>query len=286
MNIKKVFNPGTIEETLELLDKYKDSVKLIAGGTDMLIELKKDGMSPEVLIDIFKIEELKNIEEKDDEIVLGACVTYTDIVENNLFNRNLFGLKKSCRLVGSPQIRNKGTIGGNIAHGAPSADAVPPLLCLDAKITIESLEGKREITLEEYYESPLKTNELLTYISFKKPDSNAVLSFSKLGLRKALAISRLTNSALIDFEGDTIKTVRISSGALGKTPLRERKVEEYLLGKKLDENTIEEAIVVLRESVEERLKGRSTLVYKSSAIDTILKEALEEAKSLREELRQ
>lgn len=286
MKIKEVFNPTSIEEALKLLDKYGQKAKIIAGGTDIIIELKNEKIHPDVLIDIFKIKELKNIEEKDGEIKIGACATFTEVVEDELFNTNLLGFNRACRLVGSPQIRNKGTVGGNIANGASAADTVPPLLCLDAKLTIESLNSKREVSLEEYYNNPLKNHELLTFIKFKKPSEDAFLSFSKLGLRKALAISRLTNSALIEFDEDNqIKKVKVSSGALGKTPVRERKVEEYLLGKKIDENIINEAIKTLRSSAEERLKGRSTFPYKNSAIETTLKEALEECMHLREELR-
>lgn len=285
MNIKEVFNPSSIDEALELLDKYGERAKIIAGGTDIIIELKNEKIHPDVLIDIFKIKELKNIEEKDGKIKIGACATFTEVVEDELFNTNLIGFNRACKLVGSPQIRNKGTVGGNIANGASAADSVPPLLCLDAKLTIESLNSKREISLEEYYNNPLKENELLTFIRFKKPSEDAVLSFSKLGLRKALAISRLTNSVLIEFDEEKrVKNVKVASGALGKTPVRERQVEEYLLGKQIDIEIIEQSIKTLRSSAEERLKGRSTFPYKSSAIETTLKEALEECIRLREEL--
>ncbi len=286
MNIKEVFNPKSIEEALELLDKYKDKAKIIAGGTDVVIALKEGKFDPDVLINIFKIEEMKDIKEENGEIVIGACVTYTDIVESDLFDKNLIGFNKACRLVGSPQIRNKGTIGGNIANKASAADSVPPLLTLEASLTLESKDEKREITLEEYLKDGLKANELLSFIKFKKPVENGILTFSKLGLRKALAISRLTNSVYIEEDEDNnIKSVRIASGALGKTPIREKAVEEYLMNKKIEEETIKESINILRNSAEERLKGRSTFPYKSSAIETILRRALEESVKVREELK-
>lgn len=278
MSIKEAYNPKSIKEVLEILDKYGDRAKIIAGGTDIVIQLRNDEINPEALIDIFKIEELRGIEEKDDEILIGACTTYTDVVESSLFDGNLKGFKRSCRLVGSPQIRNKGTIGGNIANGAAAADSVPPLMCLDARVVLESLNGKRELTLEEYYKDTVKPDELLTYIKFQKSKKDdGILAFSKLGLRKALAISRLTSSVYLERDNDgKIKLARVASGALGRTPIREKKVENYLLGKNINDETIEESINLLRESAAERLKGRSTLPYKSSALDTILREALEE----------
>lgn len=277
MSIKEAFNPKDVREVIELLAKYGSEAKLIAGGTDIVIELKNEKISPSVLIDISKLEEIKNIGEDGNYIVLGAGVTFTQIVESDLFKSNLRGFNKACRMVGSPQIRNKGTIGGNIAHGAAAADAAPPLICLESTVVLESLKGKREISLEKYYMDPIRYDELLTSIRFKKPSEKQILTFSKLGLRKALAISRLTNSVMIELDDEKkIKSARAASGALAKTPVREHDVEDYLLGKSIDDDTIEGATEVLKASMESRLKGRSTLPYKSEAIRTTVREALEE----------
>lgn len=278
MAIKEVYNPNSIEEVLSLLKKYTKDAKLIAGGTDIVVELKNGKITPDVLIDIAKISELKKIEEDNDFITIGACTTFTQVLENEYIKDNLKGLYKACKMVGSPQIRNKGTIGGNIANGAAAADSVPPLICLDSIITLQNAEGTREVSLEEYYNDLVKDDELLTHIKFKKPSKETVLTFSKLGLRKALAISRLTNSVLVELNQDgNIKHIRVASGALGKIPLREYEVEKYLLNKKINEETIEESINILKDSMEQRLKGRSTLPYKSEAIKTTLREALESA---------
>jgi nicotinate dehydrogenase FAD-subunit len=277
MNLKKVFNPKNVREVIELLAKYGSESKLIAGGTDIVIELKNEKISPIVLIDIWKINEIKKIEDDGEFIKIGSGVTFTQIVESDLFKDNLRGFNKACRMVGSPQIRNKGTIGGNIANGAAAADAAPPLICLESTIILESLEGIRQISLEEYYKHPIKDNEILTYIRFRKPNKEKRLAFAKLGLRKALAISRLTNSVLIELDDEkNIKLARVASGALAKTPVREYDVENYLLGKKINDYTIKGATEVLRESMEKRLKGRSTLPYKSEAIKTTVREALED----------
>lgn len=285
MELQEVYNGKTIEEVVGLLGKYNKDSKIIAGGTDIVIELKNEKISPKILIDISKIEELKRIEENEEYISIGAGVTFTEIVENPFFKDKLYGLYKACKMVGSPQIRNKGTIGGNIANGGAAADSVPPLIALGSIVTLESIEGIREIALEKYYDDPIRENELLTKIRFKKPNKNQTLSFSKLGLRKALAISRLTTSALIEFEEENIKTIRVASGALGITPLREYKIEEYLTGKKIEEETIIGAIDTLEKSMEERLKGRSTLPYKSKSINTILRETLEESINLKNEVK-
>lgn len=285
MELKEVYNGKTIEEVVELLGRYGKDSKVIAGGTDIIIEIRNEKISPKILIDISKIEELKKIEDDGKYISIGAGVTFTEVVDNPLFKEELYGLYKACKMVGSPQIRNKGTIGGNIAHGGAAADSIPPLIALKTIVTLESIDGIREISLEKYYGNPIKDNELLTKVRFEKLNKNQVLSFSKLGLRKALAISRLTTSALIEFEGEKIKTIVVGSGALGISPLREYKVEEYLTGKEINEETILGAIDVLEKAMENRLKGRSTLPYKSKAIKTILRETLEESINLKNEVK-
>lgn len=285
MTLDRSYQGTSIEEIVELLGKYGKEAKLIAGGTDIVIAMRNGRVSPKLLIDISKIEELKKIEDDGEYITLGGGVSFTQIVEEPLFHENLYGLYKSCRMVGSPQIRNKGTIGGNIANGSPAADSAPPLIALDSIVKLVSQEGVREIALDDYYQDQIKDNELLTEIKFKKPKEREILSFSKLGLRKALAISRLTLSGLIEFdEDDRISSIRVASGALAKYPMREKEVEEYLLNKKINEETIEGAIEVLRSSMDVRLEGRSTLPYKRIAINTILREVLESAASFKSEV--
>lgn len=285
MTLNQVYNGSSIEEVIELLHEYGNEAKIIGGGTDIVIALKNEKISPKVLIDISKIEELKKIYQNGEYITIGGGVTFTQIVESNLFQGNMHGLYKACKMVGSPQIRNKGTIGGNIANGSAAADSVPPLIALGAIVTLESKEGKREIPLEDYYYAPIKENELLTQVKFKRLEKDQILTFSKLGLRKALAISRLTISTFLELDNGKIQNVRVASGALGKYPMREAEVEKYLLHKKLDENTIESAIETLKVSMDERLKGRSTLPYKRVAIFSILRETLEAAIAFENEVK-
>ena len=131
MTLNQVYNGNNIDEVVEILGKYGRDAKIIAGGTDIVIALKNEKISPKVLIDITKIADLKDIEDDGEYIKIGAGVTFTQIIRNPLFQGNLYGLYKACRMVGSPQIRNKGTIGGNIANGSAAADSIPPLIALD-----------------------------------------------------------------------------------------------------------------------------------------------------------
>ncbi len=266
----------SVEEVLNLLTQY-ENCKIIAGGTDLIIQMREKRISPAVLIDISSIQELKEIKVDGPFIEIGAAVTFTDIVESPIFEGNLSGLKKACRLVGSPQIRNAGTIGGNIVNASPAADSVPPLLCLNSILVFRSFRGIRQVKLEDYFKYKqklqIKEDELLTAIRFRRPEGT--LSFSKLGLRKALAISRISMAAMVklDEEG-TIKDIALASGALGKYPMREREVEEFLLGKQLDVNTVDEGLKILREATDKRLAGRSSYPYKRRAVERLFREVL------------
>lgn len=270
----------SVEEAVELLSQYESS-KIIAGGTDIIIQIYEKRIHPKALIDISKVDELKKIEEKDDYIEIGAGVTYTDIMESSLFEGNLKGFKKACSLVGSPQIRNRGTIGGNIVNASPAADSIPPLIALESTLILVSKRGKREVKIQDYFSHGktfgIREDELLTAIRFRKPKE--VLTFAKLGLRKALAISRISISALVDLDEDNrVSFVRIASGSIGKFPMREYEVEKFLHGKVFEDSVVDESVKVLQESMDKRLAGRPTLPYKRRAIEAVLKEALSEVR--------
>lgn len=289
MALEEVYKGENVDEVIELLDKYGKDAKIIAGGTDIVIDLRNNRIDPKVLIDISSIEELKGIKDKGEYIEIGAGVSFTQVVENPLFERNLYGLNKACHMVGSPQIRNKGTLGGNIANGSPAADSIPPLICLNSTLILKSVRGRREISIEDYYKDEnekIRPDELLVSIGFKKPKENQVLSFAKLGLRKALAISRLSIAILVELDEEgKIINIEVASGSLGKYPMRELELEQFLLGKKLEDSTVDEGVLVLQRAMEKRLAGRSTFPYKRVAVDRMFREALEEAMKYLDEVR-
>lgn len=280
MALNQVYNGNSVKEVMELLQEHKEDAKIIAGGTDLVVAIRAGKVDPKVMIDVSKIDELREIKSTNDEIHIGAAATYTEVIESELFDKNLYGLIKACRMVGSPQIRNKGTLGGNIANLAAAADSIPPLIALDAILEIGSLRGYRQVSVADFFSSNkehgLKSDELLISIKFKKPKANQFLSFSKLGLRKALAISRVTLSSLVEVENQMIKNIVLASGSIGKYPMREPEVEKALIGKNYDDNILEYAILSLQSSMDERLEGRSTLPYKRTAIVSLFEEVLED----------
>lgn len=281
VDIEKVIKVSNVQEVLELLEKYKENAQILAGGTDLIVQIREGKNTGSIIIDISDIREMKKIKISDGQIIIGSLVTFTDLHENEYIRNNYLGLWKAAKSIGSPQIRNRGTIGGNICNGSPAADIVPPLLVLDAQITLVNKKGNRVVKLSDFYESNKKPainpNEILYTISFKKLDDKEkeFYNFEKLGLRNALAISRISSSVYfkIDHFGK-IKEMRIASGALGLYPIREYKVENFMKGKILDKSLIEEGANLISKEVAKRLNGRSSLEYKKEAVKGIFKKAV------------
>lgn len=280
MNIKS-HKAVDLRDALEQLNKYGKNGKIIAGGTDVVIELKNKEISPEIMIDISDVKEITSIGQDEDYIRIGAGVTFTEIVKSDILGKNLVGLVESAHSVGSPQIRNTGTVGGNICNGSPAADTVPPLLALDSKLIVHSIDGSREVPLRDFFlnkgQVALEENEMLVEIIFKKPGKSQVVTFSKLGLRKALAISRICTSVYLDVQDSKVVEARIGNGALGRYGVREDEVESFLTGKAMDEETLESAVNLMGQKIDDRLKGRSSVEFKAEAVKGIFKSALLEA---------
>lgn len=276
--IKEVHKPYTLNEALDLLENNK--AKILAGGTDLILEAKNDRFDKEILVDISDIEELKYVEARDNKVRIGACTTCSELIKYEFMDRNLSGLKKACKLLGSPQIRNKATIGGNICNASPSADIIPPLIALDSSVYIKSKYVERKIKLIDLVSNrdlAIKDNEILTYIEFEKLNKNQYLSFYKLGLRKSLAISRISASVCVDIEEGKFSNIKVSLGSISNMAIRAYEVEEHLKGKFIEKNIINEALDILEKNVEKSLKNRSTMEFKSYAVKGVLKEAIDEA---------
>lgn len=282
MDLKQVIKAKNLDEVLELLKQHTDKAKLIAGGTDIVIDLKHGKISPEVLIDISDVNELRFIRESEGFVEIGAASTFTDMQNSPMLAKTFKGLADAAHSVGSPQIRNKGTVGGNISNGSPAADTVPPLLALSSVAVIKSAEGTREVDLDKFFfekkKVDLKANEVLYSVKFKKAETSQGLGFGKLGLRKALAISRISVGVFLDIDNNKVcKQAGVASGSLGLHAIKEKEIESFLVGKTIDEKTIDAAADLYKDVVQNRLGGRSTAEFKREAVKGIFKEAINNA---------
>jgi len=276
--VLKIYSPKTIEEVKEYM-KDHSNFKLLAGGTDLILDFKRNKVKCESIVSLGKISELKKIVDDEDEIYIGAMVTFSDLIENNIIN-NYCNLLLNCSMsMGSPQIRNVATVGGNIANGGSAADIIPCIISLGGILLIESEEAIRRVSCEEYFENykeeRLKENEILTHIII--PKTQNISGYYKLGKRNSLAISRVSAAVNLEIKKDRICAINICLGAVGRYPFRAKELEERSLGKDIKWLYSEEALAYLESIVEKSIEGRKTMPFKREAIKGVFKRVLDNA---------
>lgn len=283
--------PASVEACLQLLERYGSRAKLIAGGTDLMVELRADDKKLtdiEVVVDTTHIGALRFVEDDGEQIHLGPGVTHEEIWEHPLLRRYAPFLCEASHTVGSPQIRHTGTIGGSIGTASPASDPLPPLVALGAQVTLARKGTSRTVLLEELLVKPYRTDiapeELITRISFPKPNPEAGFAFIKLGRRKALAISRMNVAAYVETDASgLVRDVRIVPGSCMPTAVRMTPAEEMLLGK-TPSYALHEAIG--RKVAEEMVAvtgRRWSTPYKEPVIASLVKRALNEATGVKED---
>ncbi|AET66147.1 aerobic-type carbon monoxide dehydrogenase, middle subunit CoxM/CutM-like protein [Desulfosporosinus orientis DSM 765] len=279
----KYYRPKCLDEAFKLMAE-NPGYSLLAGGTDLMVKLKESLIKPTAVIDLDELEELKGINLEAGEIVLGASTTHTRLNQSELINQYAPALAKAAGIVGSPQIRNKGTVGGNMVNASPAADTVPALIALGAEVTLSSKEAVKTIPLDELFLGPgrtvLKPGELITTISFQVSNHQGC-SFQKLGKRKALAISVINASASLEIDPETrvIKKARIALGSVAATAIRGMAGEKILIGNHYSPELIKEAAEAVAEAIKPIDDVRSTAVYRTRAARVLVRRALEEAGS-------
>ncbi len=227
--------PETISELSSLLTRYGKEARILAGGTDLLISLKRGDCLPGYVLDISRISELSVLRDEGSRIFVGAAVTHTRISESSLIRGEAPLLAAAASSVGSVQIRNSGTIGGNIVNASPAGDTVPALMVLDAEADVMGPTGERRIRLQALFVRPYQTalgpHEFLLGIRFPKLPMGSGTCFLKLGRRKALSVSRMTVAVVLSLDGEgLIREVRICPGAMTPVPCRMGRAEKSLLG--------------------------------------------------------
>ena len=276
MELKDIVKPSTIEEALALKNSLSTS-SFLAGGTDLIIKLNKKDINTEYLIDLNSIDDLKNITENDSYIEIGSMTTFSKLRESLIIKKYFNSIIECAETMGSPQIRNMATIGGNIINAGPAADGIPSIMALNGILTFKSLDAVRNITCLDYFKNysveRIKENELLTKILI--PKKNILSGFYKLGKRNSLVIARLSTSIVLDTENDIIKNISISLGAVGRYPFRVEKIENLAKGKNVKWLFEDEVLMMLENEVVESIKGRKTVNFKKEAIKGVYKNALQ-----------
>jgi CO/xanthine dehydrogenase FAD-binding subunit len=278
--IKEILVPFSIDNAKSNLENYKNS-KVLAGGTDLMLDISKKDNDTEYLISLNKVDELKEIKEYNYHVVLGSLATFTQIAEANAIKKNFECISDCCKTMGSLQIRNIATIGGNIVNAAPAADIVPCLMTLGTVFIIESSKTMRRFKCDEYFENfnklQVKDNEILTQIIITK--SKGVSGFYKLGKRNALSISRMSASCYLEVETDQVTTFKVAMGAVGRFPMRLRRIEELVKNKPVDYLYSDEVIETIKDIVFDSISNRKSAPFKREAAAGVYRESLNRALS-------
>jgi CO/xanthine dehydrogenase FAD-binding subunit len=270
--------PDSLAEALKFLADRGGDCSPLAGGTDLLVMIQEKMVAPRTVLDINGLAELKGIEEADGRIRIGALVSHGQAAASPLLQERASLLVASCREIGSPQIRTRGTVGGNLVMASPSGDTIPALFALGASVTLKSSGGERTVPIEEFFtgvkKSVRRPDELLTAVTFPVPSPAARGFFRKLGQRKALAIAKVSVAALVGIRGKKVEKVRIALGAVAPTVIRAIRTEEYLTGRKLDEETIAAAKVLCSEESRAITDLRSNAHYRDRMAGLLLARGL------------
>jgi carbon-monoxide dehydrogenase medium subunit len=251
---KEYINATTIDEVLQALSERGESARIVAGATDLILELERGvRRGIDTLIDVTRIPDQDHITiDEDHTIHLGPLVTHNHCVESRLIRARAYPLARAAWEVGAPQIRNRGTIAGNLITASPANDTITPLVALDASVTLQSLRGTRTVALKDFYTGVRKTvmqpDEMLVDISFPAMEATARGTFIKLALRRAQAISIIDVAVILDitttpragFQTGAIKSAAIALGAVAPTIIRAPEAEAYVVGKLLTDEVLEE----------------------------------------------
>jgi carbon-monoxide dehydrogenase medium subunit len=270
------FEPRTAEEALSLLDKYGKEASILAGGTDLLVSMKKGDIEPKLLINILGIGDLSYIIENAG-LRIGAATPLRSIEKSKMIEERYQALHEAVRALGKVQVRNMGTIGGNICNASPAADTAPALLALSATVKISCSRGDRIVPLEGFFKSPgetiLLSNELLTEIKIPSLPKTSGSAFLKVS-RVSADLAKVNCAAFVERSGDTCESCRIALGAVAPTPVRVRRAEDVLNGEKFDVSSVRAAALVARDEIKPITDARSTADYRREVSKVLVEETL------------
>jgi carbon-monoxide dehydrogenase medium subunit len=263
------YEPKSVEQAVSLLSKHRGEAKVIAGGTDLLVRIRNGDTPPRHLISLRRISRLQGIRhESNRKLTIGACTTIRTIEKSPLIQSTFKPLAEASSRLGSIQIRNLATLGGNLCNAAPSADCAPPLLVLDARVSIAGPEGRREEMLKDLFTGPgstgLKQDEILTEVHVPLPEGTGAGTYLKLSRRREMDLAVVGVAAMVIVNGgDGMCTkARIALGAVAPTPFRAIQAEMSLTGKRPDKPLLEEVAHLAAEATQPITDVRASAEYR------------------------
>jgi len=274
----ELYEPESIEDASRLLAKFRGKGRVLAGGTDLLLQLKRGQLNLAAVISLKKIKGLNKIRfTRKEGLRIGAMVTWSQLLESKPVSRNYPLLRKAAEKMGSMQIRNVATLTGNLAHASPAANGPIPLLVYEATCVIQGPNGRRVIPVEKIFggvqKNTLRRSEILTEILVPLPPAGARGTYYKFGLRQAMDLAVVGVGTLVRTKNGAFDEVRIALGSVAPKPFRVKKAERLLKGKRIEDRLIRdvsEAAVVesapitdIRASKEYRIELIKELIYRA-----------------------
>lgn len=275
--------PATLEQAVALLAQHGADAQPLAGGTDLLVDLKHHSDTPKVLVDVGNVVELQGIEVTDRGLRIGSAVTHSELMASPLIREHAPAMIDAAHTVGAVQTRNLGTLGGNLVTCVPSMDSGPTLIALDAQVTVGGPGGNKEMSLEDFFVGPRKTamapDELLVDILIPAENLGKPASFHKFGLRKgqALALVNAAASLRINDKDGTVAEPRIALGAVAPTVIRARQAEEFLAGQPASDEAFAEAGRIAVTEAKPIDDFRASADYRRDLIAVLTRRVLEGA---------
>jgi CO/xanthine dehydrogenase FAD-binding subunit len=274
--------PGSLDEALLMLDRYRGAARVIAGGTDLVPASRKGAPDVKVLIDITRIPGLDAIRLDGGTVKIGPLVTHTEVALSGLIRERGMALAEGASRLGSPQIRNIATVAGNIVNAQPGADTVIPLLALDGSVTVRSRQGERTIPLAELFTGLGKTGidstkEIVTEISFPSLGKGEASAAMRLAKRKTLVLPILTVGVVIGIDpaAKTFTKVRIAAGPVATTPFRCTAAEEILLGSPVNGEAVKKAAAAAAKAANPRTSLiRGTSEYRKAMVAVLVERGI------------
>lgn len=271
--------PSSLKEAAIALAEWGEKGRLLAGGTDLLIAMRRGAFMPEAIIDITCLDELHGIDRQDDYVTIGALTTHSEIRHSQVLASSAAMLVNACREIGSVQIRNLATLGGNLANASPAGDSLPALYVLQSEIHLVHLNGDRWVNIEDFFLGPGKTarrpDELITAVRFHPLNPNWKTFFSKLGQRRALRVAKVSATCALSLDGNRVFDCRLALGAVAPTVIRVRGAEETLIGHPLNHETIGEAAEKAAKACAPIDDIRSTVEYRQAMVGVLIRRELE-----------
>jgi CO/xanthine dehydrogenase FAD-binding subunit len=272
--------PASAAEAVALLAENGDHARPLAGGTDLIVDLKHDAGNISLLVDVSCLPEFRGIETTDAGLRIGSMVTFGEIMASPICQEKMPEVVAASHTVGAVQTRNLGTLGGNLVTCVPSADSAPSVMVLDATVTLVGPNGSREMPIEEFFVGPRKTilepHELLESIVIPHSALGKPSKFLKHGLRKgqALALVNAAASLWLDKDGQTISEPRLALGAVAPVPLRCAETEAFLAGKAPTDEVVAEAAEIAVTEAKPIDDFRASAKYRRQIIRTFTKRVL------------